>query len=198
MITTYQDSEKDNVWKHHGKRRKCQFPEPFPFLTVFSILSKMNFVIWATFILTLKKKPFENIVGKGENAANQHFVLFPWCFLSCQKHKLGFLATFYLLFGKKLTSKYLCVSQCFFFCIAEISHNMVGKFHFVDLAGSERAHKTGNVGDRFKGNPLLYPFFGPAWLKLRGKMYIHDLDSLDFSCSGSFWFFMEMSFSRTL
>lgn len=28
---------------------------------------------------------------------------------------------------------------------------MVGKFHFVDLAGSERAHKTGNVGDRFKG-----------------------------------------------
>ncbi|XP_064601119.1 kinesin-like protein KIF27 [Liolophura sinensis] len=25
-----------------------------------------------------------------------------------------------------------------------------GKFHFVDLAGSERAHRTGNVGDRFK------------------------------------------------
>ncbi|RUS90635.1 hypothetical protein EGW08_001632, partial [Elysia chlorotica] len=25
-----------------------------------------------------------------------------------------------------------------------------GKFHFVDLAGSERAHKTGNIGDRFK------------------------------------------------
>lgn len=24
------------------------------------------------------------------------------------------------------------------------------KFHFVDLAGSERAHRTGNVGDRFK------------------------------------------------
>jgi hypothetical protein len=28
---------------------------------------------------------------------------------------------------------------------------MFGKFHFVDLAGSERAHRTGNVGDRFKG-----------------------------------------------
>jgi hypothetical protein len=26
------------------------------------------------------------------------------------------------------------------------------KFHFVDLAGSERAGRTGNVGDRFKGN----------------------------------------------
>ena len=24
------------------------------------------------------------------------------------------------------------------------------KFHFVDLAGSERAHRTGNVGERFK------------------------------------------------
>ena len=26
--------------------------------------------------MTLKKKPFENIVGKGENADNQHFLLF--------------------------------------------------------------------------------------------------------------------------
>ena len=28
----------------------------------------------------LKKKPFENIVGKGENAGNQHFLLFPHYF----------------------------------------------------------------------------------------------------------------------
>ena len=26
---------------------------------------------------TLKKVPFENNVGKGENAGNQHFLLFP-------------------------------------------------------------------------------------------------------------------------
>ncbi|XP_059168452.1 kinesin-like protein KIF27 isoform X2 [Physella acuta] len=32
----------------------------------------------------------------------------------------------------------------------DINHYMSGKFHFVDLAGSERAHKTGNIGDRFK------------------------------------------------
>ncbi|CAG5123649.1 unnamed protein product, partial [Candidula unifasciata] len=32
----------------------------------------------------------------------------------------------------------------------DMSHYMSGKFHFVDLAGSERAHKTGNIGDRFK------------------------------------------------
>jgi len=29
---------------------------------------------------------------------------------------------------------------------------MCAKFHFVDLAGSERANRTGNVGERFKGN----------------------------------------------
>ena len=31
------------------------------------------------------KKPFENIVGKGENAGNQHFLLFPQCFLPFTK-----------------------------------------------------------------------------------------------------------------
>ena len=32
-------------------------------------------------IWTLRKKPFENIVGKGENTGYQHFLLFPQCFL---------------------------------------------------------------------------------------------------------------------
>ena len=36
-------------------------------------------------LTTLYKKSFENIVGKGENAGNQHFLLFPLCFLSFQK-----------------------------------------------------------------------------------------------------------------
>ena len=35
-------------------------------------------------LLTLKKKPFENIVGKGENAGNQDFLLFPRCCLLFQ------------------------------------------------------------------------------------------------------------------
>ena len=30
----------------------------------------------------LRKKPFENIVGKEENAGNQHFLLFSQCLLS--------------------------------------------------------------------------------------------------------------------
>ena len=32
----------------------------------------------------------------------------------------------------------------------DYSEYMFAKFHFVDLAGSERAHRTGNVGERFK------------------------------------------------
>ena len=30
--------------------------------------------------MALKEKAFENIEGKGENAGNQHFLLFPPCF----------------------------------------------------------------------------------------------------------------------
>ena len=35
--------------------------------------------------MTLRKRPFENIEGKGENAGNQHFLLYPQCFLPFQK-----------------------------------------------------------------------------------------------------------------
>ena len=33
----------------------------------------------------LVEKPFENIVGKEENAGDQHFLLFPQCFLSYER-----------------------------------------------------------------------------------------------------------------
>ena len=36
--------------------------------------------------------------------------------------------------------------------LTDVEHYMCAKFHFVDLAGSERAHRTGNIGDRFKGS----------------------------------------------
>ena len=32
-----------------------------------------------------KEKTFKNIEGKGENAGNQHFLLFPQCFLPFRK-----------------------------------------------------------------------------------------------------------------
>ena len=37
-----------------------------------------------------KKKPFENIMGKGENAGNQHFLPFPQCFLPYQRQESSF------------------------------------------------------------------------------------------------------------
>ena len=64
------------------------------------------------------KKTFENIVRKGENAGNQHFLLFPQCFLPFPKQGLLFYSNFFmssanafnldqskvLSFGKELTS----------------------------------------------------------------------------------------------
>ena len=42
------------------------------------------------------KRPFENIVGKGENAGNRHFLLFPQCFQHYHRQKVIFLSTFML------------------------------------------------------------------------------------------------------
>ena len=36
-------------------------------------------------LTTLTERSFENIMGKGENAGNQHFLLFPKCFLPVLK-----------------------------------------------------------------------------------------------------------------
>ena len=38
-------------------------------------------------LTTLKRKAFENIVGKGENAGNQYSLLFPQCFLPYEREK---------------------------------------------------------------------------------------------------------------
>ena len=37
-----------------------------------------------------EKKPFENIVGKGQNAGHQHFLLFPQCFQPYQRKPAPF------------------------------------------------------------------------------------------------------------
>ena len=39
----------------------------------FQKLSVVDEYLWSKELETLYKKPFENIVGKGENAGNQHF-----------------------------------------------------------------------------------------------------------------------------
>ena len=43
-----------------------------------------------TFKKDLKVNPFENMMGKGENAGNQYFLLFPQCFLPFPKQMLFF------------------------------------------------------------------------------------------------------------
>ena len=47
-------------------------------------------------LTTLGEKPFEKIVGKGENAGNQHFLLFPQCFQPFQTPKIIILSTLIL------------------------------------------------------------------------------------------------------
>ena len=78
--------------------------------------------------MTLKKKPFKNFVGKGENAGKQHFLLFPQCILPIPK-RISVLSYIYffsanafnlhqsknLSFGKGLKDKsqldYICFLQ---------------------------------------------------------------------------------------
>ena len=43
-------------------------------------------------VQTLEKKTFENIVGKGENACNQHFLLFPQCFFYLSQNRFQFFS----------------------------------------------------------------------------------------------------------
>ena len=45
-------------------------------------------------IMTLKQRAFENIAGKGQNAGNQHFLLFPTMFSTLPKTNLNFSFTF--------------------------------------------------------------------------------------------------------
>ena len=67
---------------------KCVFD---PFGELSAIFIKFEIVVCKLFttqfrlLITLKKKPFENIVGTEENAGNQHFLHFPQCFLPFPK-----------------------------------------------------------------------------------------------------------------
>ena len=45
------------------------------------VIQILPFTIQSQLLMTLRKEAFENIFGKAENAGNQHFLLFPKCFL---------------------------------------------------------------------------------------------------------------------
>ena len=64
--------------------------------------------------VTMKEKPFENIVGEGENAGNQHFLLFPQCFLSFPKQISTF--QFHLVYRLQMLSIWASLKFC---CLAK-------------------------------------------------------------------------------
>ena len=51
-----------------------------------------SFTTQSQLLMTLRKMPFENIVGKGENAGNQHFLLFTM-FSTLSRTKMTVVAT---------------------------------------------------------------------------------------------------------
>ena len=62
-------------------KRKTKFKRLFQ---IYSIPTQRHL------LTPLGYKPFENIVGKEENAGNQHFLLFPQCFLLHHRYKYHF------------------------------------------------------------------------------------------------------------
>ena len=73
-------NEEECSQKTHKKKEKQHVISSFFFchgvLTLYHTILTFN---------DPEKMPFENIWGKGENAGNQHFLLFPQCFLPIQK-----------------------------------------------------------------------------------------------------------------
>ena len=69
------------------------------------------------FLVPLGKRPFENIVGKGENADNQHFLLFPQFFLPYQRKIAPFESQLncclQMLSVRKLSHSGIVVCKCF-------------------------------------------------------------------------------------
>ena len=60
-------------------------------------------------LTTLEKKAFENIVGKGENAGNQHFLFFPAMFSFIRKR----ISVFKYLFCRLQTlSNWATLKNC--------------------------------------------------------------------------------------
>ena len=54
------------------------------------------------YIFFWEKRPFQNIVGKGENAGNQHFPLFPQFFSTLSRTEIIIFVTFILSFANAL------------------------------------------------------------------------------------------------
>ena len=77
---------------HFHQISNCRLP-------TLSAWKSLKFVVWervnsfshnSDFKRPYRRGTFENIVGKGENDGNQHFLLFPQCFLPFQRQVSNF------------------------------------------------------------------------------------------------------------
>ena len=76
-MTESSAKEKKTLWE----KKKLLVTSKFSFShSVFKRLVQQTCKIQGLFGKGLRKKPFENNVGKGQNAGNQHFLLFQQCF----------------------------------------------------------------------------------------------------------------------
>ena len=66
-------------------------------IKIFKLLDENFLSAQFRVLTTLNKKPFENIVEKGENAGNQHFFLFPQCFPVLSKNPEIITGTTFIL-----------------------------------------------------------------------------------------------------
>ena len=109
-IPTFNDPEENILGKGEnvGNQHLLLFPNCFlPFQKKFQFFGNIYFVVCKCFefttqsrlLATLKNQPFKNILGKGENAGNQHFLLLPNCFLPFQK-KFQFYSNIYFVICK--------------------------------------------------------------------------------------------------
>ena len=74
--------------------KKLNSAYPITGISVFYLVNSVGLAI-PTFN-DLEKETFENNAGKGENAGNQHFLLFPQCFLRFPNRFFNFLYTLIL------------------------------------------------------------------------------------------------------
>ena len=77
--------------KVYGKEAVVYIMEKGGNAAFFSIHTMLkHFTAQSRLLTTLKEKAIENIARKGENAGNQHFLLFPQCFQPYQRQISSF------------------------------------------------------------------------------------------------------------
>ena len=66
-----------------------------PFFRIVQLrIVNLHFTKQSRLLTTLKRKALENTMGKGENAGNQHFLLFPTVFSTLSKREIIILIIF--------------------------------------------------------------------------------------------------------